>query len=232
MKNKETIFYKTIASDYNEYAAGLLLLKFQELQKRKDKIYIALSGGTTPMPILEIVRKADLNWNQFSFFMVDERCVPLSHEHSNYNNINESFLKHIASRNYSMIREGLDIDESIRFYNKALLSELNVNKDGIPVFDLILLGMGEDGHTASLFPNTEALMEQKEFTVRNYVPQLESDRITLSYPILKNAEEAIVLAKGSKKGEILDELYASEATQYPMYELVRSGLKMNWIISE
>jgi 6-phosphogluconolactonase len=100
-----------------------------------------------------------------------------------------------------------------------------------PVFDFVLLGMGEDGHTASLFPNTEALEERLKFVTANFVSPLDSHRITLTYPVIQNAREAIVLIKGKRKIQILDEIYNSE-TMYPIHELVKSNLKLSWIVGK
>lgn len=231
MKPKD-VFYTCEESSYNEFAANLLEQKFLGLQGKNGKINIAVSGGSTPLPIFEILKNRDLSWIRFNFFLVDERCVPLNSDSSNYKNINDIFFKHIAAENYSMMKEGFEISEAIDLFNKSLVAELELDENGIPIFDLILLGMGEDGHTASLFPRTEALSESVQLTVRNYVPQLDSYRITLTYPVLKNAREAIILIKGTKKKAIVKKLYTSEAKQYPIYELVESTLKLNWIISE
>lgn len=232
MKHKDPIFYRCKESSFNEFAADLLTKKFKDLQTKERKINVALSGGSTPIPIFKVLKDTDINWEQFNFFMVDERCVPLDDERSNYNNINQAFLKHISANSFSMVKEDCETSEEIDRYTEDLLSNLELSANGIPKFDLILLGMGEDGHTASLFPKTEALNEKSQLVVKNYVPQLDTFRITLTYPVLKNAEEAIVIIKGTKKNAIIDELYASEASQYPMYELVNSELILNWILSE
>jgi 6-phosphogluconolactonase len=92
--------------------------------------------------------------------------------------------------------------------------------------------MGEDGHTASLFPKTKALDESKKNVVKNYVPQLDTYRISLTYPIIKEAKEAIVLIRGKRKREIVNELYSTEVPKYPIYELVQSDLNLSWIITE
>lgn len=232
MKNRDIVIYRSDKSEYNKFAVNLLKGKFEELHEKEGKINVALSGGTTPLPILDILRKADLEWQRFNFFMVDERCVPLTDPASNYTNINHCFFSHIQAAHYSMIKEGLSIEESIKAYKEELISEVDLSDTRIPKFDLILLGMGEDGHTASLFPKSKALKEEIEIVTKNYVPQLDSDRITMTYPVLKNANEIIVLAKGSKKMAILDELYNTRAIQYPMYELIVSNVKMSWIVTE
>ena len=232
MKNKKPSLFITKEAEFNNFAAKILKEKFEDLQKNKGKINIALSGGSTPMPVLSILKTADLNWEQFNFFMVDERCVSISSEESNFNNLNDSFFRHIPSKSFSMIDEDVNIDNSVKSYNLLLNSEVKVSKKNIPSFDLILLGMGEDGHTASLFPKSKALEESKMNVVKNYVPQLDSNRISLTYPVLKEAKEAIVLIKGKKKRAIVNDLYSSEATQFPMFELVVSKLKLSWIIAE
>lgn len=214
---------------YDAFAAKWLNDRLKSLLDKKDKICIGLSGGSTPLPILEKLRECDLNWENIVFFMVDERIVDLDDVESNYGNINKVFFEHIPSRAYTMIESKDLINESIQHYKENLSQEVKrINE--IPAFDLILLGMGDDGHIASLFPGTEALNETTEFIVKNHVPQLKKDRLTLTYPVLLNASEVAILIKGDDKKCIFDELYSSKKTTYPISKISQSNIQLTWLI--
>ncbi len=226
------MLYETDESSFDVFAAGILKEKLEVLQNTNTKINIGLSGGRTPLPIYNLLKDFDLKWELFNFFMVDERFVSVKSDQSNYKNIYDSFFKHIPSNNYPMVKEGYQIDTAVEAYIKALKTHIPTRNHNQPFFDLILLGMGEDGHTASLFSGTEALNENTQSVVKNYVPKLNSHRITLTFPVIKNSGEAIVLIKGEKKRKIVEELYTLEESIYPIHKLVKSDLKMSWIISK
>ena len=113
-------------------------------------------------------------------------------------------------------------------YKKQIQKNVPFDKSNTPKFDLIILGMGNDGHTASLFPETNALSENEEFVVSNFVPQLKSYRVTLTYPVLLNADETIVLIKGEEKIKIFNEIINGKGDKYPISKLINSNL--HWII--
>jgi 6-phosphogluconolactonase len=233
MKNNRepNIIFKERSINYNYFAGEFLLKTLIKFQKEsKGKISVALSGGSTPLPILEILMTKKLDWERFNFFMVDERCVSLENSSSNYGNIYKIFFNKIQSNNYSMVQEGLSFNESIKKYKKDIIENVAIGENGFPKFDLILLGMGDDGHTASLFPNTNALIEKNEVAVINKVPQLKTERITLTYPTILNAIEIIVMVKGENKEEIISELYSSSSKKYPMLKIVEEHSNLKWLI--
>jgi 6-phosphogluconolactonase len=227
MKNKDQNIFKTSAQDFNQFAANFIKEKLEKIT-HKNVINIALSGGSTPIPILNILKGFKLNWDKFNFFLVDERFVNINSDDSNYKNINASFFKDISSVNFSILQENLSLDQTVIYYRKKIENNLKFLKPNIPKFDLIILGMGTDGHTASLFPNSEALVEQDNFVVKNYVSQLDSFRITLSYPTLLNGEERIILIKGKEKESVFKEIISGQGLQYPITKLLSSN--SNWII--
>jgi 6-phosphogluconolactonase len=227
MKNKDQNIFKTSAQDFNQFAANFIKEKLEKIT-HKNVINIALSGGSTPIPILNILKGFKLNWDKFNFFLVDERFVNINSDDSNYKNINASFFKDISSVNFSILQENLSLDQTVIYYRKKIENNLKFLKPNIPKFDLIILGMGTDGHTASLFPNSEALVEQDNFVVKNYVSQLDSFRITLSYPTLLNGEERIILIKGKEKESVFEKIISGQGLQYPITKLLSSN--SNWII--
>lgn len=229
MKSNSPTIHTIAIPNYNEFGTHWLLNKLKELQTQKNKICIALSGGTTPIPILSNLKDYDLEWKKYVFFMVDERIVELNSPQSNYGNINKAFFKHIPSKSYSMVLNRNHTNKSITEYQKILKNEVE-HSNCFPAFDLILLGMGDDGHVASLFPKTEALYETTESVVKNYIPKLKSDRITLTYPVLTNAQEVAIMIKGNSKKVIFDELTSSQKTTYPVSKITKSGVKLTWLI--
>ena len=115
-------------------------------------------------------------------------------------------------------------------YEKEIFNNVAFTDDKQPQFDIIILGMGEDGHTASLFPDTDALKENKAFFVKNYVPKLNSDRVTLTYSALSSCEELIVLIKGGNKLKVFEKVINGNGREYPISKLLDS--KVNWLIGK
>lgn len=210
--------------EFNAFSAKFLHEILKKLSKNKKKISIALSGGSTPLPILNILSEFKLDWECFNFFLVDERNVPISSSSSNYGNIKKVFLRHVSSSSYSMINDNYSIEDCVINYEKLLYSKIPRDKKNLPVFDLILLGLGDDGHTASLFPETKGLNEIKKGVIKNYVPKLDTYRITLTYPILLNASKIIILAKGTVKNEILNEIKMGKGDHFPITKIINSNV--------
>ncbi|MDB4710067.1 6-phosphogluconolactonase, partial [Flavobacteriaceae bacterium] len=185
--------------EFDSFAAEFLYKTLKTLSENKKDISIALSGGSTPLPILSILKGYELNWEYFNFFMVDERNVSISSSSSNYGNIEKVFFRDVNSSSYSMIKDKHSIEECAINYEKLLFSKIPLGEYNLPVFDLIILGIGDDGHTASLFPDTKGLYENKKAVIKNSVPQLKTERITLTYPVILNTSKIVILAKGESK---------------------------------
>ena len=143
--------------EFDSYSARFLYHILKSLSENKKKISIALSGGSTPLPILSILKEYKLNWEYFNFFMVDERNVSISSSSSNYGNIEKVFFRDVNSSCHSMINDNYSIEECAINYEKILSTKIPLVINCLTVFDLILLGIGDDGHTASLFPETKGL---------------------------------------------------------------------------
>ncbi|MDT0558057.1 6-phosphogluconolactonase [Ichthyenterobacterium sp. W332] len=176
-----------------------------DLLKEEKAINIALSGGSSPLPIYELLSTYKLDWKRISFYLVDERCVPLKSEQSNFNNIHNCFFKSLHSKYYSMVREDLTYEETAINYEKLIIKNLR-SKNDLPQFDLIILGMGLDGHTASLFPGTDALGNKKDLVVLNKIPKLNTDRITMTFPLILNSKKIVLIASGEEKLNLLKNL--------------------------
>lgn len=224
-KNK---IQKTSKANFNGLSAQVLKNSLERLSAKKKIVNIALSGGSTPLPILDQLRKIKLDWRKFNFFLVDERVVDINSTESNYNNIYEVFYQYLPSQSFPILLESNTLEEMILVYKEKIEKNVTFNESGVPNFDLVILGMGTDGHTASLFPETQALHENKDFVVKNYVPKLKSYRVSLTFPTLLNSDEIIVLIKGAEKIKIFEEIMTGEGKNYPISRLTNTNL--NWVI--
>ncbi len=218
--------------EFDAFSAKFLYSTLKSLSRNKKKISIALSGGSTPLPILGLLKDFNLNWKYFNFFMVDERCVTISSSSSNYGNIKKVFLRYVKSNAHPIINDNDSIDQCVSNYEKLLYSEIPSRKNNIPIFDLILLGMGDDGHTASLFPNTKGLHENKKVVIKNSIPKLNTNRITLTYPIILNASKIIIFVKGKAKYKILKEIVMGRGDQYPIDRIIKSNIDTTCILGK
>ena len=219
---------KTSKANFNALSVQVLKNSLERLSAKKEVVNIALSGGSTPLPILDQLKEAKLDWGKFNFFLVDERVVDINSTESNYKNINEVFYQYISSKNFPILLKSGTLEEIILDYKEQIKTNVLCNEAGIPKFDLIILGMGVDGHTASLFPESEALHEVKDFVVKNYVHKLKSYRITFTFSTLLNCDEIIVVMKGAEKVKIFEEIISGKGDDYPISRLINSNL--NWII--
>jgi len=175
----------------------------------RGRFSVALSGGSTPKPLYEFLadQKVDeLDWNKVHFFWGDERCVPPDHPDSNFNQVNRALLdpKAIQEENIHRIKAELPQDEAARQYQEIILTWFQQKQ---PSFDLILLGMGSDGHTASLFPGTEYvkgdLTDQNRLVAANWVPKLDTWRITFTPHLINAAQNVFFLVSGHNKANTL-----------------------------
>ncbi len=176
---------------------------------------VAISGGRTPKAMFALLADpgqpyfAQLPWDQLQLFWVDERCVPPTHEESNYRMTNEAMLKHVplpAAQVYRMEGE-LDPEVAASRYEATLRTAFRLEGAETPVFDLVLLGMGDDGHTASLFPHTEALHEMARLVVANHVPQKDAWRVTLTWPVINRGREVAFLIEGDAKAQVVHDVF-------------------------
>ena len=183
-----------------------------------EKFSVALSGGSTPKSLYSVLAKATLSWEKIFFFWSDERHVPPDHPESNYRMAKEALLSivPVPPENIFRVRaEEKDANVVARDYEEALRSFFRLRPGEFPRFDLILLGLGPDGHTASLFPNTPALNETKRLVVANWVEKFKTNRITFTYPVLNYAACVIFLVSGGDKSEIVREVLENPGADLP-----------------
>jgi 6-phosphogluconolactonase len=183
----------------------------EEAIARAGRFTIALSGGSTPKLLYSLLAtepySTRLPWSKIHVFWGDERAVPSGDPDSNFGMAKATLLDRVpipADRVHRMQAERDDLDLVAREYEAEIASVFAVPPTGDPPsFDLILLGLGPDGHTASLFPHTEAVRERARWVVRNHVPKLNSDRVTLTAPILNRGATVLFLVTGADKAPVL-----------------------------
>lgn len=211
----------------------------KESIENKGKFYVAISGGFTPRSFLELLgdhpESKNLDWNHIYVFWVDERCVPKDSQWSNYNLAHETFLSkvNIPPQNvHAISTEFNDFEEAAREYEEDLRTIFELENNQLPVFDLIFLGMGSDGHTGSLMPNSYASIDTSHLVSVVYVMDEKLNRITLTYPVLCAASKLIVMVSGRQKAKILKEVLISEPDEikYPIHLLWPVLEKVCWIV--
>ena len=171
---------------------------------------IALSGGNSPKAVFSLLAdekepyRGAIPWDKLWIFWVDERCVPPDNADSNFRWAKELLLDKVPLPAGRAIRiEGeLEPDEAAARYESKVRGHFRLEGAEVPIFDIVHLGMGDDGHTASLFPHTEALHEMGRISVANHVPQQkQSWRVTLTWPVINAAREVFFLVDGEKKAD-------------------------------
>jgi 6-phosphogluconolactonase len=200
---------------------------------------VALSGGSTPRQLYSLLAsepewRDSLPWRNMHFFWGDERHVPPDDPASNYRMVNESLLSKVSipSENVHPIRaEGIDAQDAADKYEQELRQFFQTPADQLPRFDLVMLGLGADGHTASLFPNTPALHEMERLVFANWVESLSRYRITLTLPVLNHAANVLFLVGGAEKAKILRLVLADDrATTYPAQLIQPTNGSLIWLL--
>jgi 6-phosphogluconolactonase len=180
----------------------------------RGRARIAISGGSTPKATFQLLGdpaqpwRARMPWDRLELFWVDERCVPPDHPDSNYRMTREALLDHAPLRPEQIHRmEGeLDPEEAAARYESQLRNSFRLEGAETPSFDFIQLGMGPDGHTASLFPHSAAIHELGRLSVANHVQNKDAWRITLTWPVLNHGRNVFFLIGGTDKAAVLREV--------------------------
>jgi 6-phosphogluconolactonase len=215
-----------------EAAMRIVELARQSISER-ERFTISLSGGSTPKTLYELLATEEfrdqLDWPRIEIFFGDERCVPPDHPDSNYRMVREALLDKVAipGDNIYRIHGEIDPQQAAIEYGKLLKEEF---QDGGP--DLTLLGMGPDGHTASLFPHTEALKEMKHRCVANFVPKFNAWRITTTVPYINRSGQVLVMAVGKEKAPILQEVLEGppDPDRLPIQMISPVLGRMTWLL--
>jgi 6-phosphogluconolactonase len=219
-------------------AAEEVIRATNESVAQRGRFTIALSGGSTPKSLFNLLAtnaKSTLPWNSMFFFWGDERHVPPTDPDSNYRMANEAMLSRIpvaAGNVFRIPAENPDASAAADAYEENLRKFFALGPKELPRFDLILLGLGPDGHTASLFPGTAALHEKSRLVVANWVEKLHTSRITLTLPVLNAAHCVAFLVSGTDKAPALHEVLegTAPADQYPAKLIHPTDGRLIWVI--
>jgi len=216
-------------------AAEFIFEQARAALAERDQFRIALSGGNTPRPVYtEFARIGhDLPWDRMVFTFGDERCVPPNDAQSNYHMARESLFVPAAVPEKSVMRMRGEIDPQLaaQEYQDGLASLAASRGETIYRHDLILLGIGDDGHTASLFPGTPALEEKTRNVVANFIPKFNSWRITFTFPLISQARHICFLVNANKNVALLEKVIQGDK-QFPAARVEPEDGALTWFLGE
>ncbi len=222
-------------------AAEDWLAQAAEAIEQRGRFLVSLSGGSTPRLLFQILASSPyrdaIDWRKVVVFFGDERCVPADHPDSNFRMASEAFLDSLSlpPENVHRVRTELGHEAAADDYAQQLGQTIaDIVSDEQRGFDLVMLGLGPDGHIASLFPDTPILDIEDRLASDVYVEKFDSWRISITYPVIDNARAVMLLAAGTAKQEIIDEVFnrpPEQAPQYPVERLQPAG-EMTWYLDQ
>lgn len=211
-----TLVASNTAEEVAKEAAARMARAIQDALKDRGEAMIALSGGNTPNPAYALLAAQTIDWNKVHVFWVDERCVPPDHERSNYGSAKKAFLDRIAipTNNVHRMHGEEDPERAAADYDALLRDTVKSKISGIPSLDLVVMGIGDDGHTASLFPgnNSHTITDRLVAAIpktSDAGKEPREPRLTLTVPILENTKAAVVICVGKAKHEPLERIWAA-----------------------
>ncbi len=217
-------------------AADEVLRTAMDAVAERGRFTTALSGGSTPRTLFTLIAATASNsipWDKMFFFWGDERHVPPTDAESNYRMANETLLSKVPvppGNIFRVVSEDRDAEAAAKAYDETVRKFFAAPAGEFPRFDLILLGLGGDGHTASLFPETAALQEKSRLVVANWVEKLKTSRITFTLPLLNAARTVAFLVSGMDKAPILHEVLEGNAATYPSQLVKPTDGKLIWFV--
>lgn len=232
LENMELKIYKDkaeVAANFSEYLARLM--------SENEELYIALSGGSTPKVVFDYLSNhyQDLDWSRIYLFWGDERCVSPEDDESNYKMTRKHLLSRIQlpEENIFRVKGENSPEKEVHTYSKLLQNRLPIS-NGIPQFDLVILGMGSDGHTASIFPHEIDLWESKENCEVAVHPDSGQKRITITGKVINNAKSVAFLVTGSDKNEKVTEIInkTEKSNEYPASLVAPTSNSLLWFLDE
>jgi 6-phosphogluconolactonase len=230
------------AEAMSKAAAETLVKHVEETLQARDVYSIALSGGSTPRRLYALLAddpalRAQIPWERIHFFWGDERHVSPDHPDSNYRMADTVLLSKvpIPAANIHRIRaENPDAEKAAADYEQEIRRFFKIESGQLPCFNCVLLGMGSDGHTASLFPGTAALAETERLVVSNWVKKFQSYRMTLSFPVINNAAYILFLVAGREKAETLKAVLEgdSKTPRFPAQSIQPTHGELVWFLDQ
>lgn len=238
-KYRPNVEVSSDSEDLAHHAADLFIWSAREAIQARDRFYTALSGGHTPRRAFEVLAASPtargLAWEKIHVFWVDERYVPPDSQESNYRLAAEALLKKVPIPPDNVHRiptEHEDIRTAAHAYEETIRDVLGAKGNEMPQFDLIVLGMGADGHTGSLLPGSYAPFDADDLACAVYMRGETLNRITLTHPVMQAARHLAVLVSGAEKAETLKEVLGGEPDEvrYPIHLLWPVLDKILWLV--
>jgi len=229
--------FPTPAALFHAAAEEFLRIGSEAIAAR-NRFTVALSGGSTPKSLYSLLGSghADFDWPHTYLFFGDERHVPPDHPESNYRMVNESLLSKIQIPPENVFRvktENPDATAAAADYESQLRTFFALSPGEFPRFDLILLGLGLDGHTASLFPDSEGLKEKSRLVIANWVEKFKTYRISFTFPVLNHAAEAMFLVNGPDKADIAQQVLEGKTTPpFPAQQVQPENGRLLWMLDQ
>jgi len=233
-----TIITTTIEELF-ESAAKEVVQVAEGCRQQGRECCIALAGGSTPRGLYRLLTgepyRSEISWKHLRIFWGDERPVPPDHHESNFRMAEEALLSHVPVPAQQIFRiEGeLPAEEAAARYEAVLREQFRLTPGQVPEFDLVLLGMGPDGHTASLFPGTPAVSESHKLVAAPWVEKFHTHRVTLTPPVLNAAKHVVFLVSGQDKATVLQAVLEgpSDHARYPAQGIHPTSGHLVWLIN-
>ncbi len=225
--------------ELNVFAAKKFIAAGRAAIEQNGKFIVALAGGSTPKSLYTLLAsenfRSQIDWQKVFFFFSDERNVSSDSEESNFRMANENILKPLQILPANIFRWRTELGDTAKIaetYEKSIVEFFGLAENEFPRFDLILLGMGEDGHTASLFPFSKALRENGKIAAVNFVEKFASTRLTFTFPTINNALNVIFLIGGANKAKVLREVLEGESQpeKFPSQSVNPKDGNLFWLI--
>ena len=223
--------------DLARAVAEHFVTRSREAVEQRGSFTVALSGGSTPKLLFELLADANepfrdqIAWPNIQFFWSDERHVPPDHPESNYRMANDAMLSRVPVAKNNVHRvpsENPNASEAASEYEQTIIE---TTQQSLPSLDLILLGLGTDGHTASIFPGSDVLHETKRLVAAPWVEKLQTYRITMTLPLLNNGASVVFLVSGSEKAKIVKEVFEGPE-KYPAQAVKPADGELLWLLDK
>jgi 6-phosphogluconolactonase len=221
-------------------AADVFLESCAQAVKERKTFSVAMAGGSTPKKLYALLAEPyyqqRVSWDKTHVFWGDERCVSPDHADSNFKMTWDALLSKVPLPEKNIFRmpgEMIPAVDGAKAYEQAMKVFFRWDRPW-PKFDLILLGLGEDGHTASLFPGTTALNQGTHWVVANHVDKLSADRLTLTFPVLNNARRVLFLCAGISKAPVIKDIFREDSPRdrYPAQRVNPTAGELIWLLDK
>jgi 6-phosphogluconolactonase len=220
------------------FGADILKRNALDAVKHCGKFSVAISGGSNPRPMNRLLARKPyrhiIPWKATHLFWVDERLVPLTDPDSNYGNAKTDFLDQLDIPQENIHPMGLEKEPTAaaKSYQQRLMNFFNPSIGQYPIFDFIILGIGSDGHTASIFPDDQAAVNTKKWVCAVKGGNPDVDRLTLTLPLINQAKCIAVLASGQKKSKIIETIFTDMDADLPIQKIMPTHGRLVWLLDQ